>query len=53
MELLRVEVAGVPCRSPILHCELALVLGNARRIEVNPGFDAGSLARLISVLEEV
>jgi hypothetical protein len=53
MELLAVEVAGVPCSSPIGHGELAVVLGNARRIEVNPGFDAGTLARLISVLEGV
>jgi len=53
MELLTVEVAGVQCSSPIRHPELAVVLGNARRIEVNPGFDAATLARLVSVLEGV
>jgi len=53
MELLAVEVAGVQCSSPMGHAELAVVLGNARRVEVNPGFDAATLARLISVLEGV
>ena len=53
MELLAVEVAGVKRSSPIGERERAVVLANARRIEVNPGFDAGTLARLISVLEGV
>ena len=53
IELLAVEVAGVPCSSPIRQPQLAVVLGNARRIEVNPGFDAATLARLVSVLEGV
>jgi hypothetical protein len=53
IELLAVEVAGVKCSSPIRDPELAVVLGNARRIEVHPGFDAATLARLVSVLEQV
>ena len=39
MELLAVEVAGVKCSSPMEDYELAVVLANARRIEVHPGFD--------------
>jgi hypothetical protein len=53
IELLAVEVAGVKCSSPIGQGQLAVVLGNARRVEVNPGFDAATLARLVSVLEGV
>ena len=53
MELLAVEVASVKCSSPIHEPELAVLLGNTRRIEVNPGFDAATLARLVSVLERV
>ena len=53
IELLAVEVEGVKCNSPIHEAELAVVLGNARRIEVNPDFDAATLARLVSVLERV
>lgn len=53
MELLAVEVAGVKRSSPIGQRELAVVLANARRIEVNPGFDAATLARLVNVLERV
>lgn len=53
MELLAVEVAGVKCSSPIREQELAVVLANARRIEVHPGFDEVTLARLVSVLERV
>ena len=53
IELLAVEVGGVKCSSPIHQPELAVVLGNARRIEVNPGFDGATLARLVSVLERV
>jgi transposase-like protein len=53
MELLAVEVAGVKRSSPIGERELAVVLANARRIEVNPGFDAATLARLVNVLERV
>lgn len=52
IELLAVEVAG-KCSSPIGEAQLAVVLGNARRVEVNPGFDAATLARLVSVLERV
>jgi hypothetical protein len=50
---LAVEVAGVKCSSPIREAQLSVVLGNARRVEVNPGFDAVTLARLVSVLERV
>ena len=53
MELLAVEVAGVKCSSPIREAELAVVLANARRIEVHPGFDETTLARLVGVLERV
>ena len=53
MELLAVEVAAVQCRSPIQDYELAVVLANARRIEVHRGFDETTLARLVSVLERV
>jgi DNA invertase Pin-like site-specific DNA recombinase len=53
IELLAVEVAGVKCSSPMGEPKLAVVLGNARRVEVNPGFDAATLARLVSVLEGV
>lgn len=53
MELLAVEVAGVKCSSTIRDPELAVVLANARRIEVHPGFDELTLARLVSVLERV
>jgi hypothetical protein len=53
MELLAVEVTGVKCRSQVGEAQLAVVLGNARRVEVNPGFDAATLARLVSVLERV
>jgi hypothetical protein len=53
IELLAVEVAGVKCSSPIREPKLAVVLGNARRVEVNPGFDAATLTRLVSVLERV
>jgi len=53
MELLAVEVAGVKCSSSIQDYELAVVLANARRIEVHPGFDETTLARLVSVLERV
>jgi hypothetical protein len=28
-----------------------VVLANGRRVEVGPGFDAGTLAQLVSVLE--
>src|SRR5215469_11276401 len=50
IQLLAVKVEGVKCSSPIGEPELAVVLGNARRIEVNPGFDAATLGRLVSVL---
>jgi len=53
MELLAVEVASVKCSSPIREHELAVVLANARRVEVHPGFDEATLARLVSVLERV
>jgi hypothetical protein len=53
IELLAVEVAGGKCSSPIREPELAVVLANARRIEVQAGFDAATLARLVSVLERV
>lgn len=53
IELLAVEVEGVKCSSLIHEPELAVVLGKARRIEVNPGFDGATLARLVSVLERV
>ena len=53
IELLAVEVGGAKCSSAIHQPELAVVLGKARRIEVSPGFDAATLARLVSVLERV
>jgi hypothetical protein len=45
MELLAVEVADVQCSSPIQDYELAVVLANARRIEV-PKFTLGLMKRL-------
>jgi hypothetical protein len=53
MELLAVEVARVQCSSPIREHELAVVLANARRVEIYPGFDEATLSRLVSVLERV
>lgn len=53
MELLAVEVAGVKCSSALRDHELAVVLANGRRIEVHPGFEEATLARLVSVLERM
>lgn len=33
--------------------ELAVLLSSGRRIEVKPGFDAGTLRQLVAVLEQV
>jgi len=51
---LTVEVAGdkvEPASSA--SSRLALVLGSGRRIEIGPGFDAGTLRQLLSVLERI
>jgi transposase-like protein len=51
--LVAVEVAGWPARteSKAASGGLAVVLSRGRRIEVSRGFDAGTLARLLDVLE--
>ena len=41
-----VEVAGPR------ECELSVLLSGGRRIEVKPGFDAGTLRQLVAVLEQ-
>jgi hypothetical protein len=53
MELLAVEVAGGKRSLPIGERDLAVVLANGGRIEVNPGFDAATVARLVNLLERV
>jgi hypothetical protein len=40
-------------KSPMQHCELAVVLQGGRRIEVHPDFDANTFERLVSLLERV
>jgi transposase-like protein len=51
--LVAVEVAGWPAwtESEAASGGLAVVLSRGRRIEVSRGFDAGTLARLLDVLE--
>jgi hypothetical protein len=52
-QLLAVEVSGVNRCSPMHRGEMAVVLSNGRRIEVNPGFDGATLERLVSGLERM
>ena len=51
---LTVEVSGEEAKSASgAESRLAVVLAGGRRIEVGRGFDAGTLAQLVSVLERV
>jgi hypothetical protein len=51
--LLAVEVSG-RAAGPVATCSaLAVVLRGGRRVEVGRGFDAGTLAQLVHVLEGV
>jgi hypothetical protein len=51
--LIAVELAAMsaPSATGKPHSTLAVVLSNGRRVEVGSGFDAATLAELISVLE--
>jgi hypothetical protein len=50
--LVAVELAAVnPARRQAVESGLAVVVGSSRRIEVDAGFDAPTLARLVAVLE--
>jgi hypothetical protein len=52
--LVAVELAAVnPARRQAGESGLAVVVGSDRRIEVGAGFDAPTLARLLSVLERL
>jgi transposase-like protein len=52
--LVAVEVAAAnPAQAREPDRNLAVVLGSGRRIEVGAGFDAATLARLVSVLERL
>ncbi len=52
--LVAVELAAVnPARRQAGESGLAVVVGASRRIEVDAGFDAPTLARLIAVLERL
>lgn len=52
--LLAVEVCGAPAASGNWKGNsMAVVLGNGRRIEVERGFDAGTLQQLVGVLERI
>jgi len=52
--LVAVELAAVdPARRQEAVSGLAVVVGSGRRIEVGAGFDAPTLARLLSVLERL
>jgi hypothetical protein len=52
--LVAVEVAAVnPARRQAGESGLAVVVGSGRRIEVGAGFDAPTLARLLSALERL
>jgi hypothetical protein len=49
-----VELAAVnPARRQAGESGLAVVVGASRRIEVDAGFDASTLARLVAVLERL
>jgi hypothetical protein len=47
--LVRVELAAR--KSPMQHCELAVVLPGGRRIEVHPDFDTSTFDRLVGTLD--
>ena len=52
--LVAVELASVnPARRQAEESGLAVVVGSSRRIEVDAGFDAPTLARLVAVLERL
>ena len=52
--LVAVELTGVsPTQGQDMSRVLAVVVGSGRRIEVGAGFDAPTLARLLSVLERL
>lgn len=52
--LVAVELAAVnPARRQAGESGLAVVVGASRRIEVDAGFDASTLARLVAVLERL
>lgn len=52
--LVAVELAAVnPARRQAGESGLAVVVGASRRIEVDAGFDAPTLARLVAVLERL
>ena len=52
--LVAVELSGVsPLQGQDASRVLAVVLSSKRRIEVGRGFDAGTLARLVTVLERL
>ena len=52
--LVAVGLAAVnPTRRPAGESGLAVVVGSGRRIEVDAGFDAPTLARLVAVLERL
>ena len=52
--LVAVELTGVsPTPGQDTSRVLAVVVGSGRRIEVGAGFDAGTLARLVNVLERL
>jgi transposase-like protein len=52
-QLVPVEVVDVPRSSLRRSTGLAVLLENGRKVEVGTGFDAGTLQRLLSVLERV
>ena len=48
-----VELSGRPTVSVGDRSGLALALANGRRIEIGPGFDAGTLRQLVRALEQI
>ena len=51
--MLAVEIRTASGRSASSSSGLVVGLTSGRRIEVNPGFDADTLERLLTVLEKV
>jgi transposase-like protein len=53
--LITVELSAMPASAATgkQHSALAVLLSNGRRVEVGSGFDAATLAELVSVLERL